>query len=283
MWSPISNAKQRSSRCPTVESQREATAAEIKEQRSRLYTASDELARLDKRIVTNERTVRYQSSIDHLLSLITDLRNKRTELLTKFNEGDRLLVEVDEQIANTERDLKSAHEQSAREQSTDLNPSWQALQNEMQTATLALAGLEAKQRALQDQVGMYRARVLEVTEAQPQFDQRMRAVNVARARYKLFTKREDEARVAEALDRQKISNVVLAEAPVPARVPSGPNRRLALLIGSVGASFIAFGVAIVDDRRGTGPLSTARCSSTAASSARSQKRSAGASRTLGRS
>jgi uncharacterized protein involved in exopolysaccharide biosynthesis len=233
----------------SAERELELTNAQIKEQRSRLYAASDELGRMEKRIVTQERTVPYQGSVDHLYTLITELRNKRTEMLTKFNANDRIIQELDEKIATTERDMNGAIERSAREQSTDLNPAWQSLQDQMQTATLALAGLDAKQRALQEQVTVHRSRVLQLAEAQPQFEQRLRAVNDARAKYELYSKREDEARVAEALDRQKISNVVLAEAPVPAREPTGPNRRLALLVGSVGGTLIAFGVAVIDDRR----------------------------------
>ena len=209
---------------------------------------SDQLDRMDKRVVTQERTIPYQSSVERLQTLLTELRNKRTELLTKFTDSDRMVQEVDQQIADTKGDLDNVLQLRAREQSTDLNTHWQSLQAEMVNTTVGLAGLSAKEKELQEQLKQYQARTLEVTESSPRFDAMLREVNDAKAKYELYVKREEEARVAQALDTQKISNVVLAEAPVPSHVPSSPDRRLGLMAGAIAAAFIALAVAIADDR-----------------------------------
>ena len=60
--------------------------------------------------------------------MIAELQNKRTELLTKFNADDRLVKEVDEQIANTQAALTNATVIVATEEATDINPTWQKLQ-----------------------------------------------------------------------------------------------------------------------------------------------------------
>ena len=49
--------------------------------------------------------------------------------------------------------------------------------------------------------------------------------------YKLYSKKEEEARIAEALDQQKIANVMIAESPAVPLSPFKPNRPLTLALG----------------------------------------------------
>jgi uncharacterized protein involved in exopolysaccharide biosynthesis len=231
-----------------VEGQLMTVRAQIRETESTLASAVAQTGGLDQRVVTQERTAPYLGAVEHLQTVLTELRNKRTERLTKFNDSDRTIAEVDQQIADTSRDLQEALGSSSKEQSTDLNAHWQSLQSEVITARLRLAGLTAKAQELQTQLTTYRARALEVTEAAPRYDQVRRGVNDARSKYELYVKKQEEARVAEALDTQKISNVVLADPPESSHVPTGPNRRLAVLAGAVAAGLMALGAAVTGDR-----------------------------------
>ena len=168
--------------------------------------------------------------------MLAELRNKRTELLTKFRADDRLVEEVDQQIANTEAVLRDATALTATEESTDVNPTWQSLQSERLNATLALAGLRSRADRLRTQVAALRSRAVELAEATPQFETLLRQAQEARDQYSTYQRRAEEARLSEALDRQRISNVVLAEAPVPAQVPSKPGLALVLLLGGIAGS-----------------------------------------------
>jgi uncharacterized protein involved in exopolysaccharide biosynthesis len=238
----------------SVEAQLATAKAEMREATSRLAAATSLMAATDKRVLTEERTMPYQASVERLQTLLTELRNKRTELLTRFNDSDRLITEIDRQIADTAKDLEGLHRLSATEQATDVNTHWESLQAEVIAAQLRVSGLTAKAEQLDAQLKAYRARAVEVTAATPAYERLLRAVNDARSEYELYVKKEEEARVAEALDRQKISNVVLVEAPVPSYVPSGPNRRLALLAGAVFGGLMALGAGVVSERRQQGPL-----------------------------
>ena len=63
----------------------------------------------------------------------------------------------------------------------------------------------------------------------------------AEENYQLYAKKREEARIADELDRQKITNVSIAEAPAVPRIPSSPNRPLNLILGFFVAAFLSLG------------------------------------------
>jgi uncharacterized protein involved in exopolysaccharide biosynthesis len=241
-----------------LESQLAALDAQIQEQHTRALSVDRQLSAMDKRIMTQQRRVPNQASVEHLYTMLAELSNKRTQLMTKFNDTDRLVVEVDQQIANTKAALREAASLSGTEEATDVNPSWQSLQLERVTGALALAGLVSKSGRLREQLDLYRKRAVQLTEAAPRYETLSRKVAEVRAEYELYSKRAEEARVAEELDRQKISNVVLAEAPVPAQIPARPRVALILTVGAMAAAVLALAAALFAEwRNGGAPVTSA--------------------------
>jgi len=59
--------------------------------------------------------------------------------------------------------------------------------------------------------------------------------------YQLYAKKREEARIADELDRQKITNVSIAEAAAVPQLPSSPNRPVNLLLGLFLAAFLSLG------------------------------------------
>lgn len=228
-----------------MEAQLNTLAVEMREHETRARIAEIHMSRTPQRVPTTQRNMPNQSSVERLHTMIAELTNKRTEALTKFQPTDRLVVELDKQIADTTASLERAQQMGAIEESTGINPAWQQLEAERTKARLQLAGLESKAAALEHELADQRLRTLEITEAGPRYEQLVRNVTEAKNRYELFTKRTEEARIAEVLDRQRISNVVLAQAPVVSYVPSKPNVRLGLVAGAILAAFVALGIAFL--------------------------------------
>jgi uncharacterized protein involved in exopolysaccharide biosynthesis len=223
--------------------------AEIGEQSARARSTDMQMGLVDSRIVTQTKKVPNQPSVERLHTLIVELKNKRTQLLTKFNSNDRLVTEVDEQLKTTEAALADASSLKATEEATDLNPSWQSLQTEQVNTRLALAGLTTKATRMREQLRAYQSRAVTLTEAAPRYESLLRRVNEARAEHELYAKRAEEARVDAALDKQKISNVVLAEAPVASHIPSSPRVRLSLVVAAMLGALLAAATALVVEWR----------------------------------
>ncbi len=233
-----------------LDAQLNTLTAEMHEQETRGRVAELHMARTPQRVSTVRRNIPAQSSVEHLHTMVTELTNKRTQALTRYQPTDRLVVEIDKQIADTTAALERAKKMDAAEESTDLNPAWQSLEAERMKARLAYSGLESKTVEIKRELEEQRARTLAITEAGPRYEELTRRVAEAKSRYELYGKKEEEARIAEVLDRQRISNVVLAQAPMVSHVPSKPNVRLGLVAGAVFAAVVAVGLAFLREMFG---------------------------------
>ena len=242
----------------TIERDLVAVEAEIREQATRELAAARALRGTDPRVTTTKRRLPNQGSVQSAHTMIAELQNKRTELLTKFNADDRLVKEVDEQIANTQAALTNATVIVATEEATDINPTWQKLQMQRADAALQLAGLRSRAERLRTQMGAYRVRAVSLAEATPGYETLARRVSDARDQYMTYARKAEEARLADALDQQKISNVVLAEAPVPALVSTRPPLMLVLIVGGIAGLFLGLIAAVLMDWLGEDLLENRR-------------------------
>jgi len=255
---PVDQRKETLESASATERELVGVEAQIREQTTRELAAARTLAATDPRVTTTKRQLPNQGSVQSAHTMIAELQNKRTQLLTKFNGDDRLVKEVDEQIANTQTALKNAIVMVATEEATDINPTWQKLQVERTDAALELAGLRSRAERLRSQIESYRSRAVSLAEATPGYETLLRRVGDAREQYMLYARKAEEARLADALDKQKISNVVLAEAPVPALVSTRPPLVLVLLVGGIAGVFLGIVAALLTDWLGEGLLPNRR-------------------------
>ncbi|MGH9160010.1 MAG: GumC family protein [Vicinamibacteraceae bacterium] len=222
-----------------TEAELRSLAAQTEEQRSRVRVADVQLDKTPERVPTTVRNIPQVRLVESLHAKLVDLRNERTELLMKFNANDRFVQQVDQKIADTKAALEGALTMEASEQSTGINPTWQQLQTERTEARLQLAGLESKAAKLERELGAQRTRLVDLTEAGPRYDQLVRRVADLKNKYDLFAKRQEEARVADVLDKQRIANVVLAQAPMVSHIPASPNIRMGAVAGAILAALLA--------------------------------------------
>src|SRR5262245_59835959 len=73
----------------------------VKDIGERINSLQQQLAKLPPRISTQSRAVPNQYSLERLGTMLVELKNKRTQLLSKFQADDRLVKELDQQIKDT--------------------------------------------------------------------------------------------------------------------------------------------------------------------------------------
>jgi uncharacterized protein involved in exopolysaccharide biosynthesis len=189
------------------------------ESEQRILTLRSQLDSANARITTQSRSLPNQYSVERLNTLATELQNKRTELLTKFHPEDRLVKQVEQQLLDTRKAMSEAAQINSVEQVTDVNPVRQGLESELARAQFTVAGLRARGDSQAKQRHAYRAELAKLEMATVEHDDRARAVKNLESSLLLYSRRREEARIEDALDQQKITNVVISEPPSESITP----------------------------------------------------------------
>jgi len=221
------------------------TQAFLREVSNRIAKVQQQLETLAPRVVTQSRALPNQYSVERLNTLIVELQNKRTQLLTKFRSDDRLVKEVDQQLKNTRAALEKASKETATEQSTDLNPLRQTLEGELARGKVDQAGAAGRREMLAGQVNDYEAQLSRLEGITAEYEDLSRQKKESGDNYQLYKKKEEEARITDELDQSKITNVSVAEAPVQSQLPVKPNRPLNLILGGFLGVLLSIGSVVI--------------------------------------
>jgi uncharacterized protein involved in exopolysaccharide biosynthesis len=207
---------------------RQAQSA-LNEAVQRLQALNAQLKSVPPRLTTAQRTTDNPQLLEHLKSTLLTLQLKRTELLTKYDPSYALVKEVDKQIDETTSAIDSETKNPLREQTTDQNPTYLWIQGEITRTQAELTGLKARAASSETIAGQYRAsaRVLE-QDSVIQQDLR-RQTKTQEENYLLYTRKREEARISNALDRGGILNVAIAEQPIVPALAVGSSTTVVFL------------------------------------------------------
>lgn len=198
------------------------------------------LLSLPANLVLERKESSNQYSIEHLNTLLVDLRNQRAQRASRYQPDDRQLQELDTQITQTQSALDAAKQAAAQEVTSGSNPSQLAAEQEWIHISAQAAGSRAGMAALLAEIRAMRARMAALDEETADYEgleERVKQMDTLSQTYRV---KAEESEANEALDRQRIANVAIAEQPFRSSVPSSPRRKLIAMLG-LGWSFL-FGV-----------------------------------------
>jgi uncharacterized protein involved in exopolysaccharide biosynthesis len=205
-----------------------------------------QIAAMQPRITTEIKDSENQSLMEQLKTTLLNLKLKRTELLTKFAPSYRLVQEVDRQIADTTAAIKTEESRPAKDETTDVDPTFVMLRSELAKAQEELNGYKAQAAATTKVAGGYRLAAERLEQEGLQQEDLQRTAKIDEDDYLLYSRKREEARISDALDQRGILNVAVAEQPVvPALAAQSPVKTsgLTLLFGF----FVSFGAAFIAD------------------------------------
>jgi uncharacterized protein involved in exopolysaccharide biosynthesis len=228
--------------------------AELKEARSavveteqRILVLEQEQSSIAARLTTSVKTAGNPYLEQQLRSTLLNLELKRTELLNKFTPDYRPVQEVEAQIAQTREALENAQKNPVREETTDRDATHEMIKSELAKARADLLALLAKVAATQDNVETYRQQAKKLNETEIAQEGLVRKAKTAEENYLLYSKKEEEARISDALDQQRIVNVSVAQPPSAPPVPVQPRWWINLTLGLFFAIFASITVALIID------------------------------------
>jgi uncharacterized protein involved in exopolysaccharide biosynthesis len=163
-------------------------------------------------------------------SKLTQLRSKEADLLNKFTETNHQVVSVRREIAETEQFLakqeKTYHEKA------------------LLTINHTLKSLRAKEASLNKDMAKYEKELVRINSTEMRLTELERNLNVNEENYKLYVKKMEEARVSNAMDKEQMVNISIAEQALPPVKPAKPkillNIILSIVLGAVSGLGVAF-------------------------------------------
>ncbi len=222
------------------------TRIDLTETQQRVWELEAQLQKLPERTTTQVRTADNPELLKALKSSLLDLQLRRTGLLTKFEPSHRLVQEVEQQIAQAEAMIASENALPMRDETTDRNAQYEWAKSELQKAQVQLKTLQAREAATHAQEAAYQAMARQLGEDAITQDDLLSSEKAAQDNYLLYVKKQEDARMDDALDERGIVNVAIAENPVAPALPLWSTWTV-LAIGLAAAGAVGSGAAFAAD------------------------------------
>ena len=207
------------------------------------------LERTPSNIVGERKSIPHQGEVEHLGSVLSGLQLKRIEATSRYSPTDRIITDLDQQIAETKIAIEAATSQKAEEVSMISNPVLREGQTDMVRARGDYAGYQEEANELRRKLAMNRKQLVALDEEAAAYSVLIENVTRFTELDHLYRQKADTAHTDESLNNNHVSNVSLVETPFapPDRTPLVGTILTIGTIWSLVSSIIA--ILIVDRMR----------------------------------
>ncbi|MGD0945887.1 MAG: Wzz/FepE/Etk N-terminal domain-containing protein [Candidatus Binatia bacterium] len=198
-------------------------------------------------VIKQQQSLEMNPSITQITSQLIDRQVDRITLLRKYMEKDRHVHDNAEEIA----ELKARLDAETSERPTvvtrqvlQLNPLHADRLRTLFDLEATLREMRARQALLEEELSRVNRQLLSLQQKGTEYDRLEEEVKNRRDTYELYVKREQEARITQAMDEQSLVNVDVVQRPaLPlARADmQGVSMALSILAGLVVGIAGAFG------------------------------------------
>jgi uncharacterized protein involved in exopolysaccharide biosynthesis len=218
------------------------TRADIAGTEERIRALEKQAGTTPQRLTTSASQTDDAAVLQGLKNTLMTLEMKRTELLTKYQPTYALVQEVDKEIADARASIANEESKPIRAETTDRNPTYSWINEELAKAKADYSGLQARAAATQAIVANYEAKAEELDQKGIVQQDLLRTMKTDEENYLMYQRKREEARMTNALDQTRILNVAIAEQPVPPTLPSN-SPGTTLVVGVMLAVMVSLGTA----------------------------------------
>lgn len=198
-------------------------------------------------VVGQNKSIPNQYEIQQLSTLLINLTNKHIEASARYLPDDRLMKDMDQQIAQTQKALESAMDRRTEEITHTANPVLAEIQTESARASAEHAGFTSQASVVGQQLNESRKRLQDLDSDTAEYEELSQELKSYTAQRDLYQSKANEAVVSELLDQDRIANVKLADAPRESELPDSPHRGLIIGLGLVWSALLGIVSALIID------------------------------------
>jgi len=179
-----------------------------------------------------------------LQSTLLAAQAKHADLLTKYDPSYPSVKESEEEIRQTQAQIREASTATYMNMTTDRDPVYELLREDLAKTQVDRTSQAATATALQESLANTEQRMVKMDEFAVRSAALQREAKAAESNYLLFLSKREQEKASNALDVQGIANVAIA---TPATVPALPafSISMVLALGFVFAIICAISAAYV--------------------------------------
>ena len=211
----------------------------IKDDRKQMKKTSPRLARL-------QTSAAADKLLDQLNETLLSLQTRRTALLTRYDPSYPLVQDLDQQISQTTAAIAQAEKSHYSTESTDMDPTFEALREDESRAQADRAAQVATLAATKRSIQQMEAQMVNLDQLSLSQQDLQREAKADESNYLLYLAKREQERTTNALDATRIANVAIA---VPPAIPVLPvfSWPVILFIGLCSATVLSIGSAYAAD------------------------------------
>jgi uncharacterized protein involved in exopolysaccharide biosynthesis len=199
-------------------------------------------ARSPTQAVSNAASLLLQQLEANLLAA----RVKRTQLALKYDPSYPLVQEADQEIKETQTAIAEAEKTQYVDQTTDRDPTYELLREDVAKTQADLSSQKATAAALKVSVQSIQEEMVSLDQKSVKQADLLREVKADEANYLLYLSKREQERTSDALDQKRIGNVAIAVPPIMPILPAY-SPMLVLAVGCFLAVCLSFGGVFVTD------------------------------------
>jgi uncharacterized protein involved in exopolysaccharide biosynthesis len=226
-----------------LEQEVDGTESALAASRAKVQALKKNLSGLPETLVTQETSGTGNQGADLMRDRLYGLQLKEQELLSKFTENSKQVQEVRRQITEAQA-LLDKEERTRTQVTKGLNEAHKQVQLALLAEEATLSSLEAKVREQRAQLNSTRGELKAINDSEIRLVQAQREMDIQDANYRKYYEKLEQARIDQALEVGKISNISVVQ---PATYPVKPvrprkmlNLALGLFLGVFGGIGLAF-------------------------------------------
>jgi uncharacterized protein involved in exopolysaccharide biosynthesis len=190
--------------------------------------------------VSNSAEVLLQTLQANLLAA----QLKRTQLAMKYDPSYPLVQEADQEVAQTQAAIADAQKAQYMNQTTDRDPTYEFLREDVAKTKADLASQHATAAAVGRSIDSMKTELVDLDRKTVKQSDLLRDTKANEANYLLYLSKREQEKTSDALDLKRIANVAIAAPPSVPILPAY-SALLVLLIGLLVAVFVSVGAAFV--------------------------------------
>jgi len=203
------------------------------------------VSNLPETLTTQETTGFSNQAVDLMRARLYELQLQEQDLLSKFTEKSEQVQMIRKKVEEAWMLLdKETTKEGRTEVSKGINSNYLQTQSALFAEQANLSSIQAKIVNLNEQLATEREKLKTINEADFKITNLRREIDMQQAKYQINSDKLDQARIDNALDEDKISNISeVQQATFPTRPV--PQRRtiklgLGILVGILGGIGLAF-------------------------------------------